>query len=122
MIESSHGAEVQIERVTAAQKASTLAAKAQSVALKATSIAGNMIIFAAISKGIQLATTAIDNWFHRVEKAREHTEELLSEFQQMNDTLADHRKTVSESADRYDELSKGVNRSTNDNVSLHRGI
>lgn len=36
----------------------------------------------------------------------------------MNDTLADHKKTVSELADRYDELSKGVNLSTNKNVSL----
>ena len=60
LIESSQGAEVQIERVTAAQKASTIAAKAHSVALKAVSIAGNMILFAAISKGIQLAITAID--------------------------------------------------------------
>ena len=59
LIESSQGAEVQIERVTAAQKASTIAAKAHSVALKAVSIAGNMILFAAISKGIQLAITAI---------------------------------------------------------------
>ncbi len=118
LIESSQGAEVQIERVTAAQKASTIAAKAHSVALKAVSIAGNMILFAAISKGIQLAITAIDNWIHRVEKARERTDELFGEFNQMNDTLSDHKKTVSELADRYDELSKGVNLSTNNNVSL----
>lgn len=118
LIESSHGAEVQIERVTAAQKASTIAAKAHSVALKAASIAGNMILFTAISKGIQLAITAIDNWIHRVEKARERTDELFGEFNQMNDTLSDHKKTVSELADRYDELSKGVNLSTNNNVSL----
>ncbi len=118
LIESSQGAEVQIERVTAAQKASTIAAKAHSVALKAVSIAGNMILFAAISKGIQLATTAIDNWIHRVEKARERTDELFGEFNQMNDTLSDHKKTVSELADRYDELSKGVNLSTNNNISL----
>ena len=118
LIESSHGAEVQIGRVTAAQKASTIAAKAHSAALKVASIAGNMILFAAISKGIQLATTAIDNWIHRVEKTRERTDKLFSEFKQMNDTLADHKKTVSELAGRYDELSKGVNLSTNDNVSL----
>lgn len=118
LIESSYGAEVQIERVTAAQKASTIAAKEHSVALKAASIAGNMILFAFISKGIQLATIAIDNWIHRVEKARERTDELFAEFKSMNDTLADHKKTVSELADRYDELSKGVNLSTNDNVSL----
>ena len=118
MIESSHGLEIQTERVTAAQKASTIAAKAHSVALKAASIAGNIILFAAISKGIQLAITAIDNWIHRVEKARECTDKLFAEFKSMNDTLADHKKTVSELADRYDELSKGVSLSTNDNISL----
>mgnify|MGYP002469049689 CR=1 FL=1 len=118
LIESSHGAEVQIERVSAAQKASTIAARAHSVALKAASIAGNMILFTAITKGIQLATTAIGNYIHRVEKVRERTDELFDEFKQMNDTLADHKKTVSELADRYNELSKGVNLSTNDNVSL----
>ncbi len=118
LIESSHGLEIQTERVTAAQKASTIAAKAHSVALKAASIAGNIILFAAISKGIQLAITAIDNWIHRVEKARECTDKLFAEFKSMNDTLADHKKTVSELADRYDELSKGVSLSTNDNISL----
>lgn len=87
LIESSHGLEIQTERVTAAQKASTIAAKAHSVALKAASIAGNMVLFAVISKGIQLATTAIDNWIHRVEKARERTDEIFEEFKQMNDTI-----------------------------------
>lgn len=60
----------------------------------------------------------MDNYVHRVEKARERSDELFDEFKSMNDTLADHRKTVSELAARYDELSKGVNLSTNDNVSL----
>ena len=43
------------------------------------------------------------------ENARERTAELFDEFKEMNDTLADHKKTVAELADRYDELSKGVN-------------
>lgn len=52
------------------------------------------------------------------ESARERTSELFDEFKQMNDTLSDHKKTVSELADRYTELSKGVNISNNKNVSL----
>ena len=67
---------------------------------------------------MQLAATAIDNYIHRVEKARERTDELLDEFKDMNNTLADHRQVVADLADRYDELSKGVNLSTNNNVSL----
>lgn len=89
-------------------------------AIKATLLntALNTGIFLLASAAIQGMAKALDNYVHRVEKARERTDELFNEFRQMNDTLADHRKTVSESADRYDELSKGVNRSTNDNVSL----
>lgn len=89
-------------------------------AIKATLLntALNAGIFLVASLAIQGIAKALDNYIHRVEKARERTDELFDEFKQMNDTLADHKKTVSELADRYDELSKGVNLSTNDNVSL----
>ncbi len=118
LIESTNGATVSTEALTTAQQSSTVAAKAHSAALKAVSMASNMILFIIIAKGIQLAATAIDNYIHRVEKARERTDELLDEFKDMNNTLADHRQVVADLADRYDELSKGVNLSTNDNVSL----
>lgn len=89
-------------------------------AIKATLLntALNAGIFLVASLAIQGIVKALDNYIHRVEKARERTDELFDEFKQMNDTLADHKKTVSELADRYDELSKGVNLSTNDNISL----
>lgn len=118
LIESTNGATISTNALNAAQQASTLAAKAHSAALKAVSIAGNMILFTVITKGIQLAAAAIDNYIHRVEKARERTDELFTEFKQMNDTLADHKKTVAELADRYDELSKHVNTIDNSNISL----
>lgn len=50
--------------------------------------------------------------------ARERTSELFDEFKELNDKLDDHKKTVSDLADRYDELSKGVNLSNNKNISL----
>lgn len=89
-------------------------------AIKATLLntALNAGIFLVASVAIQGIAKALDNYIHRVEKARERTDELFDEFKQMNDTLADHRKTVSELTDRYDELSKGVNLSNNDNLSL----
>ena len=96
----------------------TLSAKAGQVALQGLAIAGNMIAMWAISKVIQLAVNAYDNYIHRVEKARERTSELFDEFKERNDTLAEHKKTVEELADRYDELSKGVNLSNNKNQSL----
>lgn len=67
---------------------------------------------------IQGMANALDHYIHRTEIARERTDEISSAFKQTNDTLAAHKKTASELADRYDELSKGINRSTNSNVSL----
>ncbi len=89
-------------------------------AVKATLLntALNAGIFLVASVAIQGMAKALNSYIHKVEKARERTDELFSEFRQMNDTLADHKKTVSAFADRYDELSKGVNLSTNSNVSL----
>lgn len=118
LIRTNNGLILSEEAVTQATKTMTLSAKAAELGMKALSIAGNMILFMAISKGIELAVKGIDNWIHRVEKARERTSELFDEFKEMNDTLADHKKTVAELADRYDELSKGVNLSNNENLSL----
>lgn len=70
---------------------------------------------AALAFGVKKYNDSIEE---AKESARERTAELFDEFNEMNDTLADHKKTVSELADRYDELSKGVNLSTNNNVSL----
>ena len=67
---------------------------------------------------IQGMANALDHYIHRTEIARARTDEISSAFKQTNDTLAAHKKTASELADRYDELSKGINRSTNSNVSL----
>lgn len=78
----------------------------------------NAGIFLAVSLAIQAISTAIDNYIHRVENARERTAELLDEFQQRNDALSGHKKVVSESADRYSQLSEGVDLSTNENRSL----
>lgn len=104
LIESYHGAEIQIERVTAAQKASTIAAKAHSVALKAVSIAGNIIAFTAIAKGIQLATTAINNWIHRVEKANEAMNEAVGEYESAKSSIESVNSELEEQNKRIDEL------------------
>ena len=62
LMQSAKGATISTEQLTVAQKASTTASKAQSLALKAVSIAGNMIAFTLIVKGVQMASDAIDNY------------------------------------------------------------
>ncbi len=61
---------------------------------------------------------ALDDYIYRTENARKRTAELFNEFNNMNKTLADHKKSVSELANRYDYLSKGVDLSSNKNMSL----
>ena len=78
----------------------------------------NAGIFLAASFAIQAIATGIDNYIHRVENARERTAELFDEFSQRNDTLSAHKKVVADSADRYTQLSQGVDLSTNENRSL----
>ena len=98
-------------------KATSAAAKGTGIAMKALSVVGNMIVFTLITKGIQLATTAIDNYIHRAEKCKERVEEMISTFDSAIDTANSHKKTIDEIGSRYEELSKGVN-SLGENISL----
>lgn len=104
LIESSNGLEVQTERVTAAQKASTIAAKAHSAALKAASIAGNMIAFAVITKGIELVVKGFDNWIHRVEKANEAMKNAVGEYESAKSSLENVNSELKEQNKQLDEL------------------
>ncbi|MEY8339464.1 hypothetical protein AALB16_15845, partial [Lachnospiraceae bacterium 62-35] len=96
-------------------KASSANAKF-SATLKST--AANMAIMLAVNLVIQGITKIWDNYVNRVEHARKRTDELFDEFKQMDNTLASHKKTVSDLADRYEELSKGVDLADNKNKSL----
>ena len=104
LIGATNGATVSTEALTAAQQSSTLSAKAQAVALKAVSIAGNIIAFTAIAKGIQLATTAINNWIHRVEKANEAMNEAVGEYESAKSSLENVNSQLEEQNKKIDEL------------------
>ena len=84
----------------------TIGAKAASVVLKALSIAGNMVAMWAITKGIELAVTAIDNYIHRVEKANETMSEAVSEYDSAKTALKDTTSQLEEQNKRIDELNK----------------
>lgn len=104
LMQSANGATIEQNQLTEAQNASTLAARLQSKALKAVSIAANMITFAAIAKGIQLATTAIDNWIHRVEKANEAMSEAVSDYESAKTSLENINKELEEQNQKINEL------------------
>lgn len=72
----------------------------------------------AMEQILDASATAFENWVNRVEIARERTSQIFGEFDQQNSTHANRKKTAAQYADRYDELSKGVDLSTNQNISL----
>lgn len=119
LMESAKGATVTNEELTAAQKASTLAAKAQSVAFKAVSMAGNMLVMALVTKGIELAASAIDHLVNRSKYAAEAMEEAQQEITDSQNKLNEVSDTVSENKDRFLELAQGVDQFSN-NVSLSK--
>ncbi len=111
LIESSHGAEVQIEKVTAAQKASTIATKAHSATLKATSIAANVAISALVIGGIKLVDKLITTKKELEEqrqKIRELGETARSEIDSINSDFESTKSTVDDVSQRYATLAQEV--------------
>lgn len=117
VIASSQAArDAQIAQNTAIEQ-STFAYKAAAVAKNAFAIAGNMLAFMAISKGISMAVTAIDNFIHSSEKCKERVDALMSSFNSELSTANANAQKVEELADKYEALSSGVN-NLGENVSL----
>lgn len=81
-----------------------------------------------VNAGIDLAIDAawngiistVDNFIHRIERTREKAAQMKKSFQEMNSTFEKHKSTVSNLADKYEQLRKGVNISNNtiENKSL----
>ena len=93
----------------------TLGAKAASVAMKALSIAGNMIAFLAISKGISLVSEGIDKLIVTEKERQEELQEMASKAEEaksniesLTSSMSDHKKTVNDVKHRYAELAQGV--------------
>lgn len=86
----------------------TIGAKAASIGIKALSLAGNMIVMALISKGIELAVQAIDDYIHRIENIKKAAEEAKSSINDIRDDFKSQSDTVNEVKDRYAELAQSV--------------
>ncbi len=85
-----------LKELTVAQKANTLSTKAAALGMKALSIAGNIILFMAITKGIQLAAKAIDDYVHRLDNAKEALNETKSELESVNSEIGETTDKIKE--------------------------
>lgn len=85
-------------------KQMTLSAKVGAIAMKALSTAGNIILFTLISKGIESAITAIDNWIHRVDRANDVMVDAVSEYESTKSSLENINSELEEQNKKIEEL------------------
>ena len=97
MIKNANGNTIALDKMT-------LGAKAASVTMKALSIAGNMVVFLAITKGFELATTAIDNYVHKAENATEAIENTMSAYESSKSDLESLNSELQTTQDKINDL------------------
>lgn len=82
-------------------------------------MAGNMLVMALVTKGIELAASAIDHLVNKSKYAAEAMEEAQQEITDSQNKLKEVSDTVSENKDRFLGLAQGVDQFSN-NVSLSK--
>lgn len=78
----------------------------------------NAGILLAFSVVLQTVVKGIDSYIHANENAIKLTDELKDKHSSAAEKLESHRKTANQLAASYEQLSKGVNKRTNANLSL----
>ena len=97
----------------AALKKQTASAKAGKIAMSGLAMAGNMFVDMLITKGIELAVTAIDKYVNRVKYAQEAMEEAQQAIDEAQSKLNNTNQVVTENKKRFLELSNGVDSFSN---------
>ena len=100
------GYEKYVREANRANEQMTLSAKAGTAIMKGFSFALNVGISALVSWASSLAIQWIDNYIHRVDKAKESMEEITATIADVNSTFQSARKTVADSGKRFAELSQ----------------
>lgn len=100
-----------------ARRKLTLATIAQTAAETALNMAMTAGISAIITLGINAITSLADAMVLTKKEAAELTEEIHNKYTELNDTLKKNTQVIEDCADRYEELSKGVD-SFGRNISL----
>lgn len=83
----------------------TLGAKAAKIGMQALATVGTMIAFAVISKGIELAVTAIDNYVHRVDKAKEALSNSVATFKSTTEEVTNIENSLKKVDTRIREIN-----------------
>ena len=90
-------------------RATATASKTASLGMKALSLAANMFVIGLISKGIDLASEAISNYIHRVERANEAIDESRSSYEESVSSIDSMNSELQTTQDKINDLqSKGT--------------
>lgn len=92
--------------------------KLLTIGMTALSTVLNFVATAAIITAISKAGKAISDYIHRNEIAIDKAKDAQDEIEEINSSYEAQKKVVEECASAYDKLSKGVDSSTNKNISL----
>ncbi len=90
-------------------KAQTLGAKAGAVALKGLAIAGNMLMFWAITEGIQLLVKGLDALIVTTEEASEATKEAIDTFESISSEVESLEGKIADLNEQIKELDPITN-------------
>ena len=90
----------------------------KTVGLKIVTAALQGVLMALASAAIAWVVDKISNMIHATERAIEAGEEAKNTIQEINDTLKTQQETVNNSAERFAELSQGIDQLTGKNISL----
>lgn len=118
LMESTNGATVTANRLTEAQKASTLAAKAHSVAMTAASVAANAVVGLGISLAIGAIVSGVDNLIHRAERLAEAAEEARNNIKDTKSSFDNLKSSTNEITPEFAELSQHVDQGTGKPIDL----
>lgn len=98
---------------------SLVASKAATIGLTVASTALNAMLTMGIGVAIGFVINKIDEWIVTEEELAEKVADVTTKYNDQKESLKNAQSTISDVADQYERLSKGVNVKTNENIDLN---
>lgn len=95
---------ITLQEATKNMGAMSLSAKAGKIALQGLAMAGNILAFMGIIKGIELAGKAIDNFIHKIDKLKETADSTIEELENVKSKSESINQELKTTSDRISEL------------------
>ena len=94
-------------------------ATVKTFALEAATLALNTALTMGISALVSVGINALMSWINHAQEVADKVKDIRTEYENQQKTLRETKATVDDVSDSYAKLSKGVDTSTNQNLSLN---